>query len=376
MSYGLYDGDLPFYDRFPFLNLELMKLSTYYKKKKQIVSLTQEYIPQRFGNYIVRQDYLNPNVSYPYHKNVEFGGKAFQGSVYKPLPLEVEMCQPDIGLYNNIKFSYKFTPSDAKSFQVMKNAIHLRLSLDGRTIWPDFRRQLLRDRGRSGLIFHDDNLEQIPDVIPLITDLTNELLSIQARRIGNKYPIQVNTEERYLAWLQFLAINKYYSIQYNGIPRQEYLEEIASTTAHSRRLAQTVQKVTANTTYDKYITQDIVSIMRNSAILCTHTAQIPLTFDDTFFIDKRWADVTWIIQQYINFLTSSVIRKDQYTRVIPYETLFNYYKNVLKNPLINPYKIKKQFIQETFQFVRENNYELFTLFYKPIKEIANESRRN
>lgn len=373
MSYGLYDGDLPFYDRFPFLNLELMKLSTYYKKKKEIVSLTQTYMPQRFSNYIVRQDYPNPNVSYPYHKNVQFGGKAFQGSIYKPLPLEIEMCQPDIGLYNNIKFSYKYTESDAKSFQVMRNAIHLRLSLDGRTLWTDFYKQLPRDRGHSGFIFHDDNLENIPDVISLIQNLMEENLSIQARRMGNKYPIQVSTEQRYLDWLQFLAINKYYSIQYNGIPRQEFLKEIASTTAHTARLSQTVQNVTANTTYEKFITQDIVSIMRNSAILCTHGAQIPLIFDDTFFINKRWADVVWIIQQYINFLISSVSRKDQFTRVLPYETLYNYYRNLLKNPINNVYKVKKEFLQETFQFVRENNYELFTLFYKPIKEIANDT---
>lgn len=376
MSYGLYDGDLPFYDRFPFLNLELMKLSTYYKKKREIVSLTQKYMPQRFSNYIVRQDYPNPNVSYSYYKNVQFGGKAFQGSTYRPLPLEVEVCKPDIGLYNNIKFSYKYTESDAKSFQVMRNAIHLRLSLDGRTIWPDFYKQLPLDRSHSGFIFHDDNLENLPDVIPLIQDLMEEHLSIQARRIGNKYPIQVSTENRYLDWLQLLAINKYYSIQYNGIPRQEFIKEIATTTAHTKRLAQTVQNVTTNTTYNQFITQDLVSIMRNSAILCTYGAQIPLIFDDTFFIDKRWADVTWLIQLYINFLVSSVSRKDQLTRVIPYETFFNYYRNMLKYPPNNPYKLKKEFIQETFQFVRENNYELFTLFYKPIKEIANESHRN
>ena len=107
MSYGLYDGDLPFYDRFPFLNLELMKLSTYYKKKKEIVSLTQKYMPQRFSNYIVRQDYPNPNVIYPYFKNVEFKGKAFEGVYYKPMLSEIEICQPDISLYNNIKFNYK-----------------------------------------------------------------------------------------------------------------------------------------------------------------------------------------------------------------------------------------------------------------------------
>ena len=85
MSYGLYDGDLPLYDRFPFLNLELMKLATYYKNKREIVSLTQDFMPQKYSHFIVRQDYFNPNVNYPYYKHVEFGGKAFNGPIYKPM---------------------------------------------------------------------------------------------------------------------------------------------------------------------------------------------------------------------------------------------------------------------------------------------------
>lgn len=376
MSYGLYDGDLPFYDRFPFLNLELMKLSTYYKNKKQIVSLVQDYKPQRFSNFIVRQDYLNPNAIYPYYKNVEFGGKAFQGSVYKPLDLEIEQCQPDIGLYNNFKASYKFTNTDARSFQVMRNAIHLRLSLDGRTLWSDFYKQLPNDRGHSGLILHDDNLENVEGVMEVIEDLLQSHLSIQARRIGNKYPIQVDNEKSYLKWLHFLAINKYYSIVYNGIPHQEYLEEIANITAHTSRLSQTVLNVTANTNYNQFITQDIVSIMRNSAILCTYKAQIPLIYDNTFFINKQWADVMWIIQHYITYLIYLLEHKDKAERIIPYETLYNYYRFLTKDSFHAGFRVEKRFVQETFQFVRENNYELFSLFYTPIKEIANETRRN
>ena len=376
MSYGLYDGDLPLYDRFPFLNLELMKLATYYKNKREIVSLTQDFIPQKYSHFIVRQDYFNPNANYPYYKHVEFGGKAFNGPIYKPMALEIEECRPDVSIYNNIKTTYKFTQNDSKAFHTMRNAIHLRLSLDGRTIWSNFSKQLPNDKGHSGLIFHDDNLENITDSQQIIQELLERLLPAQLQRIGTKYPIQVESEDRYISWLRFLAINQFYSLQYNGIPCQESLEEIATITKNSTRLPQTTLNVTANTTYEKFITQDIVSIMRNSAILCTYKAQIPLIYDDTFFIDKRWADVTWIIQQYIAFLINLLHKRDRVERVIPYETLYNYYNYLIKKPRHTGLKVDKQFIQETFQFVRLNNYELFTLFYKPIKEIANEARRN
>lgn len=376
MSYGLYDGDLSFYDRFPFLNLELMKLSTYYKNKREIVSFSQDYMPPKYGHFIVRQDYPNPSIQYPYFKHVEFGGKAFTGQVYKPLPIEIEQCRPDKDLYNNIKFNYKYTNSDANSFRVMKNSIHLRLSLDGCTIWDDFHKQLPNSTVAGGLILHDDNLEAIEGSQKIIRDILGVYAKSGFENIGNKYPIIVESEERYISWLKFLAVNQFYSIQYNGVPNQDYLEEIASITSRGNRLSQTVLNITANTTYEKFITQDLVSIMQNSAILCTMGAQIPLIYDDTFFIDKRWADVTWVIQEYVNFLTRQVKRRDPLERVLPYETLYNYYRYLIQKPRHFGLKVDKQFIQETFQFVRENNYELFALFYKPTKEIANEARRD
>ena len=44
MSYGLYDADLPYYP-IPFYNLELMKLSSYYKRKREIVGLSPNFSP-------------------------------------------------------------------------------------------------------------------------------------------------------------------------------------------------------------------------------------------------------------------------------------------------------------------------------------------
>ncbi len=82
MSYGLYDGDLKLYPSVPVFNLELMKLSTYYKRKRQIVSFTPRFIPERYSNYLVRQDYPSPKYL-PYRKNVVYGGRAYDGWKYK-----------------------------------------------------------------------------------------------------------------------------------------------------------------------------------------------------------------------------------------------------------------------------------------------------
>ena len=46
MSVGLYDMDMATYTLVPF-NLELMKLSAYYKKKREVVILSPIFTPER-----------------------------------------------------------------------------------------------------------------------------------------------------------------------------------------------------------------------------------------------------------------------------------------------------------------------------------------
>ena len=102
MSYGLYDADWQYYKRVPFFNLELMKLSTYYKRRHEIVSLMPTFEPNKYSNVIVRQDYYN-SYGYASYDNVTYGGRAFDGENYKPLPLDIEVMKPDIQLYEKIK---------------------------------------------------------------------------------------------------------------------------------------------------------------------------------------------------------------------------------------------------------------------------------
>lgn len=100
------DNDL--YKATPF-NLELMKLSTYYKKKRQIVALSPEFKPNYYSNFYLRKDYEDG--IYPSRlecfDNVEFGGHGFSGCRYVPLPSEIEICKPDTTIYERVKNNYK-----------------------------------------------------------------------------------------------------------------------------------------------------------------------------------------------------------------------------------------------------------------------------
>ena len=115
MSYGLYDGDLRFYARVPFFNLELMKIATYYKRRHEIVSLSPQFTPQFYSHFLIRQDYYG-NTGYDIDPNTDiskfsFHGRAFDGKQYKPLPLEIERCKPDIHLYDKIEDQIVVNPT-------------------------------------------------------------------------------------------------------------------------------------------------------------------------------------------------------------------------------------------------------------------------
>ena len=56
MSIGIMDADMATYTLVPF-NLEVMKLSAYYKRKGEIVVLSPHFTPERNTKFIYRKDY-------------------------------------------------------------------------------------------------------------------------------------------------------------------------------------------------------------------------------------------------------------------------------------------------------------------------------
>ena len=112
MSVGLYDADQATFTKVVF-NLELMKLSAYYKRKGEIVILAPEFAPEKHSKFIYRKDY--DDGIYPKNlvrPNVEYGGLAFSNNIYLPLPLEIERMRPDTEIYRRTEQDYLLIPGD------------------------------------------------------------------------------------------------------------------------------------------------------------------------------------------------------------------------------------------------------------------------
>ena len=87
MSIAIMDGDMSEYTLVPF-NLEVMKLSAWYKKQREVVVLATDFNPEKYSKFIYRKDYSDG--IYPdgllFHDNVEYGGLAFSNNRYIQLP--------------------------------------------------------------------------------------------------------------------------------------------------------------------------------------------------------------------------------------------------------------------------------------------------
>lgn len=362
MSYGLYDADLPYYP-IPFYNLELMKISSYYKRKREIVGLSPTFSPDRYNNFIVRQDFYNPNTKFFNGMNISYGGRAIDGKEYKPLPLEIEVMRPDILLYNKIK-PHQVKGYSINAFSTMRRAEHIRLSLDEKTIWKDFEKQFRHDSNCFGVIFHDYNLNQINGAYELIkNELSNWIKYTPGRRVGMKFPVQVDNANDFCKWASLPPMGTYFSLCYNGLIDNSAIPQLVETYNKTTAIRQASMDISKVYTPYELINGGIQRIFRTIINLRSYRLVFRLIYNESLLIDNNWKQVMRLINRYNEHL---VIGNDTdfFNRVEPYETLFSYCAAAIKQYHIKEPLLSKESIQSIFQFVRENNYDLFKDFYE------------
>ena len=369
MTCGLYDGDLVLYPKTPFFNLELMKIATYYKSKKEIVGFNKKFSPNMYSKYFVRQDYPSRQKYSAAYTNVVYGGRAFDGEKYKPLKEEIELLRPDTSIYSSLKSL--ITNSNQQAFKVMSNAEHVRLSFNEKSIYPYWDKQL-RSNKSNVIIFHDYHLTQIDNIYNFLNEDLKQYNSFEKNKlfIGMKFPAQINTEEDFLRWLYLPNTGDYFSLQYNGILTLDNIELFQEQRHGSSTQLQSIINPIEGYEYETFISEGIIKLFKSILDLRRYRLFFPLIFDRAFFIDSRWAEVLNIFNLFINHIGSRINQDDYFQRVVPFETLYAYLKTAIIQDVVQKQRIiSKEQVQKTFQFVRENNYELFKMFYEYTGEL-------
>lgn len=364
---GLFDVDMHKYIHVPF-NLELMKLSVYYKKKREIVALAPELDFDRYSKFILRKDFNDgdfPNLLGA--TNVEYGGHAFTGELYKPLPEEIEKLKPDVFIYERMRKNFGTNKKYSTIFQTMTAADHIRLSLDGKTIWEDFLKPTLNDNKTFTYFFHDYDLNKIKDADLVVKELLKRKTGIPAA-VGTKFPIQINNEKDLFKWLGFRLSDNNFSLQYNGIMSDEALVEFIEKQKQTSMARQIDYIITSSSYGENDFIERFLQKIYNQAIFCRNNF-IPLTlkYENDFFVDKRWERVIELINTFIRNMTMKKTSTKIINRAINFESMYSFACNINEVTKYKTHTFNLEEVRDLFQLVREKNYPVFKDFYEKSK---------
>ena len=370
MSIGIMDADLSTYLLVPF-NLEVMKLSAYYKKKGEIVVLSPSFTPDRNTKFIYRKDYNDGDfpVGLTRAPNVEYGGLAFSNNIYKSLPAEIERMQPDTHIYEKAESIIMSAPGrereKKKIFQNMMTAEHCRLSLDGRTIWDEHPRQFKFLAGARNLMLHDYDLGAIEGSFDVVSKILQRARTDGwATRIGMKFPVQVSDGQALNNWSSLNSNSTFYSLRFNGVMDDDSFNEWVGRCKERAVYSQMEYHITAPW-YEPndFIENLLPKIFRQVIISRSYRVFFSLKYDEGFFPDRRWEDVIRLFNYYHNSFSNEP--QSRYYNMIADDTMFDFAKNCQVSPRAYYGEVLNiNQIRELFAFVRESNYPLFKDFYE------------
>ena len=368
MSVGMHDMDMATYTLVPF-NLELMKLSAYYKKKREVVILSPSFTPERHQKFILRKDFDDGNFPIGLEKvpNLEYGGYAFSNGIYRPLPPEIEMLHPDTSLYDNMEKTIIAAKGrdQRKIFQNMMEAEHCRLSLDGKTIWEDYPKQFKFLKTARNLMFHDFDLGAIDGGFEEVQRLLARARTDGwATRVGMKFPVTCTRGQDLLNWMSIKPNSTFYSLQFNGVIEPEAFKDFVGIVREKSIYKQLDYYITASSMNQKeFLDKYIQQVFRQVVKARSYRVFFSLKYEESFFIDKRWERVLDLFNFYHNSMRH--LPQSAYFKKIYKDTLFDFAKATYDDvPFYYRQAMTKQEIRELFTFVREENPALFEDFYK------------
>ena len=358
MSIGLFDADFFRYHQTIF-NLEIMKMATYYKKKKEITIMAPSFAPERYSYFFYRKDFNDgffPKELNQY-KNLTYGGLAFSNNVYIPMNEEIEQCAPDTSIYDRYKDIFiEDSVSNKVFFTSLQRGIHFRLSLDGKTVWNNFERQIPRQAKGRVFFLHDYNLNSIPSAAEYIQSIINKYrISENVKNsLSVKFPIICSDFQSFIKWLNFIFSSVNFKVQYNGMLKDEELVEAAAMLNSGQSTNIIYNPLPAASSKNDFTEEALLKIFKQVLFLYKNQKHFLLTCNDSFLIPDE------IKKMFILFTAYGRSFSPQKEPT----ALFYFAKKLKKRKLYPHEMIDLSEAIEVFSYVQKNYPELFKLFYE------------
>lgn len=376
MSVGIMDADATSITNATF-NLEAMKLSTYYKRKNEIVVPCFTFAPERHTKFCYCKDYSEGYIptALPLYDNVDSYGLLFSGGIYTPMPLEIESQKADTSIYAKMGEFFRsdnnFSVDEENiHYKTLMAAEHARLSLDGKTVWSDFARQLDPTNKKSHtIVFHDPNLEEIQGAAQAIREIIDDRIAV---KVGTKFPVAVTSIEDIKSWAQLPLSATLFEMRYLGIMRpQEVVEwtKLIETEPAAKRIIFDISQCNYN---ERQFANEILPICYSLALICrSHRIVFRLIYNERGLAASQWKDVVWLIGAHNR---NCVIANSEINDSITEYTVLNYAQYIFKGENFTLKDLQYK-IRETLGFVRVRAPLLYALFTDPTQKILDEVKR-
>jgi hypothetical protein len=276
--------------------------------------------------------------------------------------------KPDTSIYSKMesKIIGPATSERRKIYNNMIEAEHCRLSLDGKTIWPEYTKQFKNLKQARNLMFHDYNLGAVEGAFEEIQKLMARARTDGwATRIGMKFPIQLSNGADLLKWSTLRANSTFYSVRFNGVIDNESFQEWIESQYEKSVYTQMEYHVTDERYDENHFTTCLLpQILRQVIFSRRYRVSFSLTYDEGYFSDPRWEEVIRLF----NFYHTSFLGETEavYYKKIEDDTLFDFAAHTMKRPYgtYGSDAMTTAEVRKIFQFVREHNYPLFKDFYE------------
>lgn len=344
-SIGLYDWDLLRWRQPIVFNLDLMKVAAYYKNRRHLVKMLSDIDLERYSKIILTKDYWDDDFPKEIFLNrkVELLGLTVGKKSESYLAEEIEFTTPDTTIYNKLNKYYNSTPHSLALFKTMSTAAHARLSRNNSTIAAEYERQFSNiDMSRKTVLcIHDPFPHEVRDFVPSVLNIFNSMSTLN-KYVFFKHPVLCHDEETYLNFAR--------------LPRHKMSASIVSTVM----LADEVIYI-AKPTNGMLFEYQFDNIEEEKFLLW-----LPTYFKQAMFYGGTKSPLL------LNIMNAPSNIKNEWVEVIALlNEFFSYYANAkldrrktfYKYCKTNPRFLKGDLIR-LFSFVRENNYELFKLFYE------------
>lgn len=343
---GVHDNDF-FQFKFCIPNLECAKLMAYFKHKHQIIKFSEFMNPGFFTKFYIRKDYYTGTFQKKIlQDNCFYGGRAFSEK-YIPFDDDIEYTRPDFSCYKEVGKNHLGKKAYTELLPLL-NSANIRLSKD--EVNSDYERLLPQfDKEFNCIVLHDYNFSNIKNGVEDLKKLSE--LSKRKEKgypIASKFPIIIHEENDVLTWADFIPYKNYLNLYYDGSYDLELIKELYEKNNKFNICLNVAREWNGE---NDFFINGLTEIYEIVTFLKSKQASFLLYIDEEKFVSRELKNLIAYINGWL------MNRKDSHT------TLYDYLKWYFKMPRFKGV-FKKEEVINSFEKVRETNYDVFKQFYR------------